>query len=474
MIKNSKNIIKKLFILIAVASLSACAIGPDYVRPEIDLGTQFKALDQKQSNSEWIQFNADNSSISSDWWLDFQDENLNQLMQTMLDSNFDLQKAYAQYSQAQASLDLAKSGFFPNLSVSGSQTRSGSGGPAPVQNQYNTSANISWEPDLWGRVRRTVEASTAGLEASQADLAVTMLSLQSTLAQTYFNYVQNQQESNLLRKTIDVYQRSLQTNQNRLNVGMATRSDVAAAKVQLENAKLQLQNLTWQGQQLHNAMAQLQGLVPSAFKGISTKASKAISAPKVPISLPSSLLQNRPDIVAAEKRVQQANANIGVAQSAWLPDLTLSAQGGYRSSQWAQLLTAPSQFWTLGPALALSIFDGGARSARIEEAKASYLVQTAGYKQTVVSVMQEIEDILARLNSIDEEIVMQQSALDAARDTLTITRNQYDVGMIDYLSVVQTETSALNSERSMLALKNEKLIYIVRLIASLGGGWSID
>lgn len=473
MTKNLKNIAKKIFVLITIPVLSACAIGPDYVRPEVDLGTQFKALDQQQSNAKWIQFNMDDISVRSDWWLDFQDNNLNQLMLVMLDSNYDLQKAYAQYSQAQASLDLAKSGFFPNLSATGSATRSGSGGPAPVQNQYNTSANISWEPDLWGRVRRTVEASQASLQASQADLAVIKLSLQSTLAQTYFNYIQNQQEAQLLRKTIEVYQRSLDTNQNRLNVGMATRSDVAAATVQLENAKLQLQNLIWQGQQLHNAMAQIQGLVPSAFKGINTQAN-AIVAPTVPINLPSSLLQKRPDIVAAEKRVQQANANIGIAQSAWLPDLTLSAQGGYRSSQWAQLLTSPSQFWTLGPALALSIFDGGAKSARIEEAKAAYLVQTAGYKQTIVSAMQEIEDILARLNSIDAEILMQRSSLDAARETLTITRNQYDVGMIDYLSVVQTETSALNSERSMLALKNEKLIYIVRLIAALGGGWVID
>lgn len=449
-------------------ALAGCAVGPDYVRPEVNIGKAYKSAQVQTENAGWIMAQP-HEVINTSWWEVFNDAELNNMMLQLESSNFDLQRAEAQYRIAQASLKATESGLFPELGWSAGVNRSGAGG-ANVQNQYSTSASASWEVDLWGRVRRSVEASEAGLQASVADLAATKLSLQASLAQTYFRLQKLHLESALMQETVQAYVQGLEITENRYAAGVANLSDVAAATTQLENAKGQLQSLGWQRAQLEHALAELQGLVPSAFN-LNARFTYLANAPTIPVGVPSTLLQHRPDVAAAEQRIRQANANIGVAKSAWFPDLTLTAQGGYRSGQWAQWLTAPSQFWSLGPALALSMFDGGARQARIDEAFASYDAQAASYKQAVITALREVEDILVQLASMDTETQISERALNAANQALTIIRNQYQAGMVDYLSVVQVEASALSAQRALLALQADKLNLTVQLITALGGGW---
>lgn len=485
------RIFRTVCVAAAVTGLTACAVGPDYQRPDIAVGTEYGALgpdaagsdatDSDALNPGWVRAQPRDDHLRSDWWIVFDDPTLDQMMENLLDTNFDLARAEALYRQAQATLQATRSGLFPTLGTSASATRAGSGqggggggdigfSGGGVTNQYSLSGTVSWEADVWGRIRRSVEADRASADASAADLASTRLSLQSTLAQSYFRLWAFDAEAVLLGRTVEAYERSLNMTRNRLEAGVATPAEVAVSTTQLENARAQLQGLVWQRSQLEHDLATLQGLAPSTF-ALSVDAELPVTLPEIPVGVPAQLLQRRPDVAAAERRVQQANASIGVAQAAWFPDLTLTAQGGYRSGQWAQWLTAPAQFWSLGPALALTIFDAGGRSARVEQARAAYDAQAASYRQSVLTALREVEDVLVQLDSLSKEAEIQDRALRAARESLALTRNQYDAGMIDYLSVVQVETTALNAERAALSLKASRLLASVQLIAALGGGW---
>lgn len=482
---------RRSLVLALAMMLSACAVGPDYERPAIDVGDAYKEMDrpeaiagmQQQANPGWVRAQPADTLMRSDWWQLFDDPVLSGLMDGLQSANLDIVQAEAQYRQAQALLQSARSGLFPTLGTSASMTRTGTGGGgiggdtgnasfsggSRVGNQYSLSGNVSWEPDLWGKLRRTVESSEAGLQASAADVAATRLSMQSTLAQTYFRLRVMDAEQRLLRQTVQAYERSLEMTQNRYNAGIAAQSDVEVSRTQLENARTQLLALDWQRAQLEHAIAVLIGRTPASFTLAPTTA--RASVPTIPVGLPSQLLQRRPDVAAAERRTAEANARIGVAQAAWFPDLTLSAQAGFRSGQWAQWLTAPASFWSLGPALALTIFDGGAREAQVREARAAYDAQAAAYRQTVLTALKEVEDYLVQLHVLGQEQVTQGRALASARTSLRLTQNQYEAGLIDYLSVVQVETTALSTERAALTLTADRLVASVQLIAALGGGW---
>jgi|TARA_R110000851_G_scaffold333553_1_gene516345 NodT family efflux transporter outer membrane factor (OMF) lipoprotein len=445
-------------------TMAGCAVGPDYTAPSVDVGQAY------ENQEGWVRAQPGVVELRSDWWRLFDDPVLNGLMQAVLVNNQTIAQFEAQYRQAQSLLRESQAQFFPSVNADAGFTRSGSGsGSEGVSQQYRLAGSVSWEPDLWGRIRRTVEAESAQLQASEAELAATRLSVQSTLAQTYFRLRSYDAELRLYEQTVDAYRRSLQTNQNRLDAGVAAQLDVESARVQLNNALTQQQALRRQRAQLENAMAVLIGKPPSQFALPSESVS--IAVPEIPAGLPSALLQRRPDIASAERQVAAANAQIGVAQSAWFPNLILSAEGGYRSGQWAQWLSAPFSFWSLGPALAMTIFDGGAREARIEQAQAGYEAQVAAYRQTVLTALREVEDYLVDLNSLEREQQSQQRALTAARESLRLTLNQYNAGLIDYLSVVQVETTALTAERASLSLSADRLIAAVQLIAALGGGW---
>lgn len=442
--------------------LAGCAVGPDYQRPGIDVGAQYR------QNQGWTQVGQTELSLRADWWRLFNDPVLDDLMQDVLVSNQTIAQVDARYRQAQATLSATRSEFFPVVAVGADVTRSRSGQSEP-RRDYALSGVVSWEADVWGRIRRGVEADRAQMSASEADLAATRLSVQSVLAQTYFQLRASDAERRLLDQTIAAYERSLQITRNRLAAGVVSQLDVSSSQTQLENARAQKLALQRQRMQLENALAVLLGKVPSQFR--LEEAQVMVDVPAIPAALPSQVLERRPDVVAAERRMVAANAEIGVAQAAWFPDLVLSAQGGFRSGQWAQWLTAPFSFWSVGPALAMTLFDGGTRSARVDEARALYDSSVAAWRQTVLTALQEVEDYLVALDSLQQEQSTQGRALAAARESLRLTRNQYDAGLIDYLSVVQVETSALSAEREAIGLGADRLIASVQLMVALGGGW---
>lgn len=470
----NKSVQRLRMAVVAVClALAGCAVGPDYQLPVVQAGDHYKEVEG------WKQARPSDDAPRPDWWRDFQDPQLDRLMTQMLEANLSIVQAQARQRQAQALVRSAGAGFFPTLGTSASATRSGGGSGSAgsgqgasgggAGNQYSLSGNVSWEVDLWGRVRRTVEAGEAGAQASAADLANTRLSMQSTLAQTYFQLRAFDAEKELYQQTVAAYERSLQMTQNRYVAGVAAQADVASARTQLENARTQMLALERQRAQLEHALAVLLGRAPSQFDLQAGSLSAVV--PGIPAGLPSQLLERRPDIAAAERRTAQANARIGVAQAAWFPDLTLSAQAGYRGSQWAEWLSAPFHFWSLGPALALTLFDGGARRAQLEEARAVYDEQVATYRLTVLGALQEVEDYLVQLRVLEQEQETQGRALASARESLQLTQNQYDAGLIDYLSVVQVEATALSAERSALALRLSRLLASVQLMTALGGGW---
>jgi len=450
-------------------ALSACAVGPDYHRPDVPLGTAYKEA------QGWKPAQPADTALRADWWRDYQDPVLDGLMQALLVHNADLAQAEAQYRQAQALLKAARAGFFPTVGANVSASHSGSSGGSDSASSHGTQSSltgsVSWEPDLWGKVRRSVESSRAGAQASAADMASTRLSLESTLAQTYFNLRALDAEQRLYAKTLQAYQRSLNITQNRYQSGVAGQADVESARAQLENARTDALALEWQRAQYEHALAVLTGQPPSAF---ALAASSGIGKlPEIPVGLPSQLLERRPDVAAAERRTAEANAQIGVAEAAWFPDLTLSAEGGLSSGRWAFWLAAPTRFWSLGPALAMTLFDGGARQANIEQARAAYDAQAAAYRSTVLGALQEVENYLVQLRVMAREQQTQDRALAASRNSLRLTENQYAAGLIDYLSVAQVETTALSTERAALSLQAQRLVASVQLIAALGGGWQV-
>jgi NodT family efflux transporter outer membrane factor (OMF) lipoprotein len=453
---------------LSCAVLTACAVGPDYQRPEIDVGETFR---QDQQHEGWTRAQPKDTQERGQWWMIYGDTILDGLMDKLNASNQTIMQAEANYRQAQALVQGARASFSPTVGTSAGVTRSGSGSntPSNVSNQYDLSGSVSWEVDLWGRVRREVEASRAEAQASYADLASTQLSAQAALAQNYFQLRELDAQKRLLASTVEAYQRSLTLTQNLYEAGMVSKSDVTIALAQLEGTRAQLVDLEWQRGQFEHAIAVLVGLAPSRFTLESQTFVQAV--PDIPAGLPSQLLERRPDVAAAERRTAAANAQIGVAQAAWFPDLVLNANGGFRSGEFAQWLMAPARVWSLGPALALTLFDGGARQAQLDRAQAAYDGQAAAYRQTVLSALQEVEDQLIQLRVLGQEQVVQHRALEAARESLRLVRNQYREGTIDYLDVASLETSALNSERTALSLKANQLIASVRLIAALGGGW---
>lgn len=462
----------RVWMVVAVCMVVAgCALGPDYQRPALDVGVAYK--EAAVTPEGWKPVQSLDPSAQAQWWLRFSDPELDRLMAALPQGNMNVAQAEAQYRQAQAALASTRAGFFPTLGASSSVTRSGQGsGSAAAENPsnaYSLSGTVSWEPDLWGKIRRATESDQAGEQASAADLAGVRLSMQSALAQTYFAVRVDDAQITLLERTVQEYERALTMTQNLYVAGVAAPSDVAAATVQLENARTQLIRQGWQRSQQEHALAVLVGLVPAGF---SLDADTRVpEVPQVPVGVPSALLERRPDVAAAERRTAQANARIGVAQAAWFPDLTLSAQGGYRAGAWAQWLSAPAQFWSLGPLVALTLFDGGARQAGVDAARATHEAQTASYRQTVLTAMREVEDYLVQTHSMVREQQTQARALAAARETLRQVNDQYAAGIVDYLSVVQAQASALSAEQSALNLQAERLTATVQLIAALGGGW---
>lgn len=453
--------------------LSACAIGPDYQRPELAAPAQYKQADG------WRQAQPSDALARGAWWELYGDRELNDLVVRLNSNNQSVAQAEAQFRQAQAMVRSARGAFFPSVDFSGGKTRSSQGtgssssslssSSSGIRNTYNAQLGVSWEADIWGKLRRGLEADEASAEASLADLAAMRLSQQSELVQNYLQLRVIDEQKRLLEATVEAYQRSLKMTENQYRAGVSGKDAVAQAQTQLKSTQADLIDLIWQRAQFENAIAVLVGVPPADFNLAQSSSIPAL--PRIPLSLPSQLLERRPDIASAERSIMAANANIGVAKTAYYPDLSLSLSGGYSSSTFSDLISLPNRFWSVGPKLAMTLFDGGQRSAEVDRSEAVYDQTVAKYRQTVLDGFREVENYLVQLKVLEDEAGVRAEALASARESLRLTNNQYKAGLIAYLDVVNVQATALSNERSVLNVLQSRLVASVQLIAALGGGW---
>ena len=459
-----KMLITKMFLLVLLV-ISGCAVGPDYQRPDAPVPSSFKEL------KGWREALPGDQKIGAKWWEAFGDPILNTLAEQINVSNQSIALAESQYRQAQAALQLTRAGYFPTVGAGAAFTRSkASGDNVSAVNQHQVSLNAAWEIDLWGRVRRQVESSSASAEASFADLQAMRLSMQTELALNYFQLRTLDAQKKNYDEAVQAYEKALELTQNRYKAGVAAQADVAVAQTQLKSTQAQAIDIGIQRAQLEHALAILTGKPPADFS--LPPVTSALPQIKIPVAIPSDLLERRPDIASAERKMAAANAEIGVAKAAYYPSLSLSGSLGYASTEMASLFTAPALFWAIGPmALATTLFDGGARKARTEQAMAAYDGTIAFYRQTVLSGFQDVEDNLAALRILDEEAQFQELAVKSARESVRLTTNQYKAGIVSYLNVVTTQTIALTNERAVINITGQRLKAVVLLVKALGGGW---
>lgn len=459
--------------LVFFSVLAGCAVGPDYKRPDAEVSPAYREA------GEWKPARPRDDLDRGDWWRVFGDPQLNALVEQVEISNQNVLAAEARFRRARALVAASRSTFFPSLDADASLTRGRSpsgaiGGTTAGGVLTNRSASLAsgWEADLWGRLRRAVESSEAGAQAGAADLAAARLSAQAELASSYFQLRVLDVQRQLLEDNVAAFRKSLDLTKNRYDAGVAARVDVVQAETQLKSTQAQAIDTGVQRAQLEHAIAILIGKPPAAFAV--APAALVSTMPQIPPALPSELLERRPDIAAAERRVAAANAQIGVAKAAYFPSLTLSATGGFRSTEASQWFTVPSRFWSIGPALAQSIFDAGLRRAQTEQAIADYDATVAGYRQAVLLGFQEVEDNLAALRILGEEAIVQEDAVRAARESVNLTTNQYKAGTVSYINVVTVQTTQLNNERAAVGILGRRLVAAVTLVKALGGGWNVS
>ena len=459
-----KPIVKLCVFALASVVLSGCVLGPDYQRPDSSVPVEFR------HTPGWKVAQPSELSSSVAWWSLYQDASLADLLKQLETSNQNLRAAEAAWREARALVGGSRSALYPK--ATGQVGTSRTGNDQGVNKSNEVALGLSWQLDIWGQVRRQVEASEANAQASAAEWAGVRLSQQSELVQNYLQLRVIDEQMRLLDATVKAYQRSLQLTENRYKAGVVTRADVSQALTQLKNTQAQRLDLDWQRARYEHAIALLVGSTPNAVQVASVETLPQL--PVLPIDVPSALLERRPDIAVAERQVMAANAEIGVAETAYFPDLTLSASGGYRGSNLADWISMPNRFWSIGPQFAMTLFDAGLRRSKVEQAEARYDQQVARYRQTTLQAIGEVEDALVQLNVLAEEIVVQREALAASQDTLRLTENQYQAGMVDYLAVTSAQTIALNSERTLLNLLGTQLTASVQLISALGGGWQME
>lgn len=458
--------------VVLAATLAACTLGPDYVRPTATTAASYKELE----GTGWQPAQPADALPRGAWWQVYRDPQLDALEAKAAAANQDLKAAEAHFRAARANVAQQRAAFFPVVTAGGDYARTRTSKNVRFKstagmalNDYVVQADASWEPDLWGRVSRSVESASANAQASAADVQGLLLSIQAELATDYFELRGLDRERQLLDDTIKAYRQSLELTQHRYAGGIATDADVGQAQTQLRTTQAQAIDLGVQRAQLEHAIAILAGESPSAF---SLPVAPLAAVPVVaPAGVPSALLERRPDIAAAERRVVSANAQVGVATAAFFPNLILAVTGGLEATDYSQWLVAPARFWSLGPTLAGTILDFGSRAAVKEEALAQYDESVAQYRQTVLTAFGQVEDNLAALRVLEEEAQAQDEAVTAAERTLTIVSNRYAAGAITYLDVVVAQTTALTNEREAVAIARRRMAASVALIKALGGGW---
>lgn len=453
---------------ILAAMLSACAVGPAYERPSAPVSAVYK--EGPDADAGWLPAAPADALDRGDWWALFGDSQLDGLMQQVQVSNQNVAAAVAAYDQARALVRQQRATLFPAVTLDGSAARSGGNGRAAgTGNSTQLGLGASWEPDLWGQLRLGVQSAQASAQASEADLAAARLSAQGELAINYFSLRDADAELALLATTVDAYERSLTITQNRYAAAIAAKTDVLQAQTQLANARADLATLRGQRANLEHAIAVLIGKAPGDFS--LPPGEWKTSIPAVPLGVPSTLLQRRPDIASSERAVAAANAQIGIQRSAYYPSLTLSGSFGTGGSSIGDLFKASNTLWSLGLSAAQTIFDAGATTARVEGAEAARDAAAARYRQTVLSAFQAVEDQLATTRALAEQDALRREASRAADATEQQLLNRYKAGLVSYTEVVTAQASALNARRTLAQLVASRQTSAVALIQALGGGW---
>jgi NodT family efflux transporter outer membrane factor (OMF) lipoprotein len=460
--------------LILVVLLSGCTVGPDYVRPKVETPAAYKEA------GDWKPAEPRDGAARGKWWEAFGDPQLDALIAQVDVSNQTIAAAEAQVRISAALADQSRAQWWPSLTGSVQRTESkpsSTTGPIvgiPTNKRIIDALPLSasWEADLWGRIRRLVESGDATTRASAGDLVNARLSAQATLAQNYFQLRALDVQAKLLDETVAAYAKTLELTKNRYTMGVAARADIAQAEAQLHSVRAQALDLGVQRAQLEHAIAVLLGKPAPGFS--LAPGTLAAAPPPVPaIGLPAALLERRPDIAAAERRVEAANAQIGVGRAAFFPTATLGAAYGYQTASPALWFTQPSLFWSVGPALAFTLFDGGKREAVSAQAVAAYDQTVAAYRGTVLQAFTDVEDNLAALRILESEAAVQEEAVKAAQQSLDITVNQYKAGIVTYLQVVIAQTAALQAQVTALGIRSRRFAASVLLVKALGGGWEM-
>jgi NodT family efflux transporter outer membrane factor (OMF) lipoprotein len=460
--------------LAVAAAMSGCMVGPDYQRPSAPVSVAFKEA------AGWKAASPQDELPKGPWWALYQDPQLSALVAQVQLNNQNVAQYAAQYRQALALVRGSRAELLPTVSATGATTRSetgtGSSGSSSAgsaggpSNEHSATLSLSWEADIWGKLRRTVEEDRASAQASAADLANATLSAQSSLAQDYFQLRILDRRIALYEDTIKGYERYLQIIQNKYDEKIVSRADLSTGKTQLHSARASMLDLQWQRAQYEHAIALLMGKAPADFS-LAADAKWAYHVPQVPLGVPSRLLERRPDIAAAEREMAASNAAVGVATAAYYPDLTLSASGGYQSSTMSNLFSLPNRFWSIGPSLTGTLLDFGKTKATVEQARAAYDASVASYRQTVLTGLGEVEDYLVELRTLEPELVARRTSAEAAEDSASVSRDQYEAGVIDYLDVATTQATSLSERQTLLSLVGTQLVTSVQLQAALGGSW---
>jgi NodT family efflux transporter outer membrane factor (OMF) lipoprotein len=458
--------------------LAGCAVGPNYSRPSVTTPMAFKEAEG------WKPAEPSDAAPRADWWTLFNDPILNDLEAKVEVNNQNLIAAEAAYRQAVATLDQQRATIFPSVNLTGSATQSRSApGSAAVNggtvvagggktvDTYTARLGASWDIDVWGRIRRTIEGAHANAQASAADLANAKLSAQVLLAADYIQLREADEEKRLIDATVKGYADNLRIANNRYAVGVGARNDVLTAQTQLKSAQANAVDLLRTRSQLEHAIAVLTGQPPANLT-LALAPTWSLNMPAVPVSMPSALLERRPDIAGAERRVQSANAQIGVQFAGYFPDLSLSGQYGFTSTALSRLINAASNSWSLGATVTQTVFDAGATSARVRQARAAYDAAVANYRQTVLTAFQQVEDNIAALRVLEAEYGLVLAASQDADEAEKITNNQYQAGQVDYTTVVVAQNTALSARRTAIQSARNRMVALVDLISALGGGWN--
>lgn len=455
---------------VLVLSLSGCAIGPRYETPT---ATNPGAFKEAAAAAGWLPAAPADALDRGEWWKLFNDGNLDELAARVQVSNQNIAAAVGNYAQAQALVREQRAALFPQVSVDGSgrrsgALRSGSSGTTPT-NAFSATLGVDWAPDVWGRLRQSVTSAQAGAQASEADLALARLSAIGNLATNYFSLRETDAEIVLLDETIAGYERAYQITNNRYQAGISAQTDVLQAQTQLLSTRADRVSLTRNRATYEHAIAVLVGSAPNDFSLPASKWTPTV--PGVPTGVPSTLLQRRPDIAAAERAVASANAQIGIARTAYFPSFGLSGSVGSSASRVGDLFSASNTLWSLGLSVAQVVFDGGAISARVDEAKGSYDASVARYRQTVLTAFQSVEDQLTAAATLGQQEGLRLQASLAADKTEQQLLNRYRAAQVSYTDVVTAQAAALNARRTLVQLQVNRQNAAVALIQNLGGGW---